>query len=191
MSYSATPLTDSQWDHHNQSSTTPCRSFFCSKCSARCEICTHCDRGQIYCPACAPFAAAARKKKANKQYRVTFNGKRVRAALERARRVRLKNPPSVDDRGSLPAAASANFSAPQITSAEKKENGDAAGREYKERAYSNIEEQTDKTGLRCSFCRKVAPPFRRQGDIPWRRQKKNWKIYKRKCNASHAREGPP
>ena len=170
MEDSATSQTHSQ-TRDQQKTKTPCRSFLCARCGVQCDICTHCDRGQIYCPSCAPVAAAARKKRANKRYRVTLRGKHVHAAQEQARRKRRADTGSVGDRGSPSPNGGATFSKSKMSSTEKKENGDDSE--------SSSKNQTDKEHICCSYCGGFAPSFRRQGDIPWRRQAKT--------GVSHAR----
>jgi hypothetical protein len=39
------------------------------------RICRHCDRGNRFCPRCAPLARAEKQRNAGKQYQKTENGR--------------------------------------------------------------------------------------------------------------------
>ena len=44
------------------------RVFTCARCGVAVWICRPCDRGNIYCPRCAPEARRERMKRAGAQY---------------------------------------------------------------------------------------------------------------------------
>jgi hypothetical protein len=89
------------------------RLFQCHCCLQTVEICSRCDRGNIYCKVCAPIRKAERIARAHKAYRSSENGKSVRSKAEKLRRLRgsaKKSEGTVGDRGSLPGNAQGNTS---------------------------------------------------------------------------------
>jgi hypothetical protein len=44
------------------------RVFACARCGVAVRICRPCDRGNIYCPPCAPVARRERLKRAGEEY---------------------------------------------------------------------------------------------------------------------------
>jgi len=81
------------------------RFFLCGRCRAQVLICSHCDRGQVYCAAeCAQAARRESQRQAGRRYQ---QGRRGRLAhAERARRYRARRnkvthqgspPPPPDD----------------------------------------------------------------------------------------------
>jgi hypothetical protein len=51
------------------------RVFTCARCAVGVRICRHCDRGNIYCPRCAPVARRERVKRAGAQYQQRAPGR--------------------------------------------------------------------------------------------------------------------
>ncbi len=89
------------------------RLFQCYRCLLPVDLCSRCDRGNIYCKTCAPVRKAERISRARSAYRNSTDGKKVRAAAEKQRRKRrrlqhLKK--IVGDRGSLTADPQSNTS---------------------------------------------------------------------------------
>ena len=75
------------------------RLFYCALCHTQTTICSHCDRGQLYCS--AECSQAARKKschEAGLRYQNTFNG-RMKHAL-RQNRYRARQREKVTHHGS-------------------------------------------------------------------------------------------
>ena len=59
------------------------RCFQCAYCREQVLICTCCDRGNIYCPPCAPIAHQVALKEAAKRYQSTPQGKKKHAQRQR------------------------------------------------------------------------------------------------------------
>ena len=90
------------------------RLFQCHCCYLAVELCSRCDRGNIYCDVCAPLRKVERIARARSAYRSSAHGKAVRAAGEKRRRFRrpvTAREDSVGDRGSPPAGPQGNTSA--------------------------------------------------------------------------------
>ena len=57
------------------------RFFCCARCRRQSFICSHCDRGQIYCArGCAGEARRLKQREAGRRYQLTFRGRRNHAA---------------------------------------------------------------------------------------------------------------
>jgi hypothetical protein len=68
---------------------TPARFFLCARCRSQVFICSHCDRGQIYCgESCAKEARRRSLREAGRRYQNSRRGRLAHA--ERARRYRLR-----------------------------------------------------------------------------------------------------
>lgn len=66
------------------------RLFSCMRCHAQTLVCSHCDRGQIYCgPSCAHAARVQSCRAAEKRYQLTPGGKMKHALRQRRYRARL------------------------------------------------------------------------------------------------------
>jgi hypothetical protein len=70
--------------------TAAARLFVCLRCRAQVLVCSHCDRGQIYCGGtCAQEARQHARQAAGKRYQATYRGRlnhAARAGRYRARR---------------------------------------------------------------------------------------------------------
>jgi len=76
------------------------RLFHCLRCHCQVFICSHCDRGNIYCgPFCAQAARAELLKKARQRYQKSRNGRLKHA--EHQHRYRQRKKEKVMDQGSL------------------------------------------------------------------------------------------
>lgn len=92
------------------------RRFGCAKCSRIVILCSPCDRGNIYCPECAPLAEQERLARARQVYRRTERGREMRKLSHRRRRARRRWEivgAREGDRGSLATAGESNNSAGQ------------------------------------------------------------------------------
>lgn len=139
------------------------RQFDCGRCCARVFICSRCDRGNWYCPGCAPIQRAARLTKAQKKYRQSTRGKERRRLAALVHRIRQKSPVWVGDHGSAQAEKRTISS----SSAKNAEKGDR-DEDCLERKVSTFEESS----LRCTFCHRPCTPFRRKfGSPPMRRRR--------------------
>jgi hypothetical protein len=67
------------------------RLFYCMRCHAQTLVCSHCDRGQIYCGSECAFAARIQScRSAEKRYQLTPGGKMKHALRQRRYRARLR-----------------------------------------------------------------------------------------------------
>lgn len=75
------------------------RLFNCIRCYSQRVICSHCDRGNIYCgPTCSQHARAQKHRIANQKYQKSLQGRRKHAERQKRYRQRQKN--KVTDQGS-------------------------------------------------------------------------------------------
>ena len=66
------------------------RQYLCARCRKQVTICTHCDRGQIYCKgSCAKEARAESLRAAGRRYQASQRGKQQHAARQARYRKRL------------------------------------------------------------------------------------------------------
>lgn len=79
------------------------RLFNCKRCHRQCIICSHCDRGNIYCgPICARKSSAQNHRIANCIYQKTFRGRQKHALRQTHYRQRQKEKiKKVTDGGSV------------------------------------------------------------------------------------------
>jgi hypothetical protein len=66
------------------------RMYGCLKCNSPTIICRHCDRGNRYCKQCAPVMYLKARRRANKRYQSTYQGRINHAARQKRYRERLK-----------------------------------------------------------------------------------------------------
>lgn len=78
------------------------RFFYCALCHKQVVICSHCDRGNIYCgPPCSRQARTLNHRIANQQYQKSFKGRQKHAKRQRCYRQRQKEKiQKVTDQGS-------------------------------------------------------------------------------------------
>ena len=78
----------------------PARLFLCGSCRAQVLICSHCDRGQMYCvEGCARRARLLAQRQAGRRYQTSRHGRLNHAAWSRRYRARKNN---VTHQGSPP-----------------------------------------------------------------------------------------
>ena len=133
---------------HRQESPM-CRSarlFHCARCRRQVVICSHCDRGKIYCgQGCARTARRQSQRAAARRYQRTRRGRFAHAA--RQRRYRQRRGAKVTHQGSPPRRADETLPTESRTSAHR---GASPG--------------ADADGdLRCYLCGRRCSPFLRQG----------------------------
>jgi hypothetical protein len=76
------------------------RLYFCALCHTQAVICSHCDRGQIYCSdTCSKIARIKSCREAETRYQLTSRGKHKHAA--RQKRYRMRQKEKVTDHGSV------------------------------------------------------------------------------------------
>ena len=108
----------------------PARRFLCARCRAPALVCSHCDRGQIYCAAgCAAVARLQSQREAGRRYQRSRPGRFVHAARTRrwrqrqallavsAARAEMATPQSVTHQGSPLPASDAVLTVPSPMSA--------------------------------------------------------------------------
>jgi len=117
------------------------RLYLCARCRRRVTICSHCDRGNIYCgKSCADRARTLSLRAAGKRYQRTRRGRFKHAERQRRYRSGRKKvthqgspEPPPDD----PLTARSQASAPIATAEDE--------------------------GIRCGFCGRPCSPFLRSG----------------------------
>lgn len=62
-------------DGRIQVTLSNCRIYTCERCHELVRICRYCDRGNRFCPPCAPLARAEKQRNAGKRYQLTNNGR--------------------------------------------------------------------------------------------------------------------
>jgi hypothetical protein len=71
---------------------TTARLFLCARCRAQVLVCSHCDRGQIYCAqGCAQTARRAAQRAAGRRYQASRRGRVSHAARAARYRARQNN----------------------------------------------------------------------------------------------------
>ena len=87
-------------DCHEEADGTPARLFLCQGCRVQVLICSHCDRGHMYClEGCAREARRHSQRDAGRRYQTSRRGRINHAARSRRHRVRKNN---VTHQGSVP-----------------------------------------------------------------------------------------
>ena len=123
---------------------TPARFFLCARCQAQVLICSHCDRGQIYCAeGCAQTRAARPKRAAGRRYQTSRRGRVNHASRARRYRRPQKN---VTHQGSPPHRADDLLTAGPAAASERTVSGDFAR----------------PPAQRCHWCGCRCPPFVRR-----------------------------
>jgi len=121
------------------------RLFNCARCHCQVVICSHCDRGNIYCgKRCAQAARRQSLQEASGRYQNTRRGRRCHA--ERQRRYRQRRRAKVTHQGSPPVMADETLPAESQTSAPRSD--------------SLVMDRAD--GIPCHFCGQVCSPLLRQ-----------------------------
>ena len=124
------------------------RLFNCACCRCQTIICTHCDRGNIYCGStCAKKSRTQNHRIANHIYQKTFRGSQKHAARQRVYQSRQKQ--KVTDQGS--ALIPQNDLLPPTKNDTKKITSEQ---------------------IRCHFCKKVVLPYLRNGYLRYYAQNK-------------------
>ena len=144
-------------NHHLPSA----RLFNCARCHAQCCICSHCDRGNIYCsPECSQKSRQESLKKAARRYQNSFKGRQNNA--ERQRRYREEDSKEVSEKkvthqGSKPLLLYDLL--PKALNKEKK----------------SLSECTDHE-IHCDFCGVCCSNFIRSDFLPYLSRKKAAKL---------------
>jgi hypothetical protein len=121
------------------------RLFHCVRCRCQVVICSHCDRGNIYCgKRCAESARRQSRREAGRRYQRTRRGRFAHAA--RQRRYRRRRRQKVTHQGSPPVLPDETLPTASRTSARG----------------SNVAAAVAGDGIRCHLCGRVCAPFLRQ-----------------------------
>jgi len=121
------------------------RLFNCARCRRQVVICSHCDRGNIYCgERCSQTARCQSRREAGRRYQRTRRGRFAHA--ERQRRYRQRRRAKVTHQGSPPDVADETLPAESRTPARGSEEPGAVPGD----------------GIRCRFCGRVCSRFLRQ-----------------------------
>ena len=121
------------------------RLFNCARCRCQVVICSHCDRGNIYCgKRCSEIARRHSRREASGRYERTRRGRFAHA--ERQRRYRQRRRQKVTHQGSPLAISDETLPAESRTSAQRIESPAAVPAD----------------GIRCDLCGRVCSHFVRQ-----------------------------
>ncbi len=121
------------------------RLFNCARCHCQVVICSHCDRGNIYCgQRCSKTARNQSRRKASGRYQRTRRGRFAHA--ERQRRYRRRRRQKVTHQGSPRDVADETLPAESRTLARR----------------SEVPAAVPANGIRCDLCGRVCPSFLRQ-----------------------------
>jgi hypothetical protein len=113
------------------------RVFACARCGVTVRICRRCDRGNLYCPLCAPLARGERLKRAGAQYQQSAPGRANHKRRQQEYVARGEARGKMTHQGS-PEPRAAEHSAPRPTNARR------------DRARQRLPTEPDR--LRCDFC---------------------------------------
>ena len=121
------------------------RLFNCARCRYQVVICSHCDRGNLYCgKRCSETARRQSQREASKRYQKTRRGRLAHA--EHQRRYRQRRRKKVTHQGSPPAIPNETLPAESRTSARR----------------SDFPATDPADGIRCHLCGRVCSHFVRQ-----------------------------
>lgn len=122
------------------------RLFQCARCYAQTKICSHCDRGNVYCGDCALSARKKARQATSKRYQQSPAGRLNHAARQQSyrERQRLKTE-KVTHQGS---ESTENVLAQENHLQSNKDDSDST-------------ESSKKGGISCGFCGLTCSPFLR------------------------------
>jgi len=121
------------------------RVFNCARCHGQVVICSHCDRGNLYCgKRCSQAARRQSQREAARRYQSTRRGRLCHA--ERQRRYRQRRKEKVTHQGSPPVLPDETLPAESEPSVRR----------------SDFPALDRADGIRCHFCGRVCSPLLRQ-----------------------------
>ena len=131
------------------------RLYNCARCHCQVIVCTHCDRGNIYCGSiCAKKSRTLHHRLANHIYQNTFSGRQKHALRQSHYRLHQKNKiKKVTDRGSTKTPINDLL----FTS-------------------KNIDKKTRPIKIHCHFCVKNVFPYLRNGYLRTTPRKRDIKL---------------
>jgi len=162
-----------------QASSSYYRRRSCKKCGLQFDVCSRCDRSQIFCPECKPKQKHARLKKARDFYKKSPQGKKLRAASCQRRRDKIKDNDEQKnllnskplkkfegDRGSPFPQVTARTPEPALL-AEHENNGVFNDVQFPDSIFNSSMHKQQGTPRKaaqiiCSFCHRACLPFQRQ-----------------------------
>ena len=126
------------------------RLFNCARCRCQVVICSHCDRGNIYCgKRCSQTARRQSQCEAARRYQRTYRGRFAHAA--RQRRYRQRRRANVTHQGSPPLLPDETLPAESRKPARRVESPPAVPND----------------GIRCHLCGRACSRFLRQSFRCW------------------------
>jgi len=132
------------------------RLFNCARCRCQVVICSHCDRGNIYCgKRCSQAARRDSRRQASGRYQRTRRGRFAHA--ERQRRYRQRRRAKVTHQGSPPVLADETLRAESKTLARRRE----------------VSVAVPGDSIRCDLCGRVCSHFVRQSFLRQRATRKS------------------
>ncbi len=118
----------------------PARLFICAHCRCQVVICSHCDRGNIYCgKPCAEYVRRISLRAAGRRYQDSYQGRLKHAERQRRYRLSVK---VVTHQGSPPPSPSVPLSPPS-------------------KAAVTPAASAPGEGVHCYFCARLCSPFQR------------------------------
>jgi len=139
----------------------PHRRYACAACRVSVVLCSSCDRGNIYCPSCAPGKRRERVSRAQHRYRLSEHGRKTRRVAAKRRRSEL-SAGRVGDRGSPQSEAQGNASSGQPRPAgEPVHETQSVPRFALAKHFPRI--PTAPISLQCAHCGQPCSHFSRQG----------------------------
>jgi hypothetical protein len=113
-------------DCHDRADGMPARLFLCQGCRVQVLICSHCDRGHMYCiEGCAQQARRQSQREAGRRYQTSRHGRINHAARARRHRVRKNN---VTHQGSAADRSDGLLPEDQAVAMAEQSSRDGAGR---------------------------------------------------------------
>ena len=142
------------------------RFFLCALCRRQVLICSHCDRGQIYCAGGCRFdARKMRRREVARRYQRSRSGRFNHAARSRRYRARQK---IVTHHGS--PAPPPNACVPEASAAAREEFPPGAGSAASSNAPVPVVRGYATFGRGCHWCGRVGSPFVRRDHLRRRRR---------------------
>ena len=138
------------------------RLYNCARCHCQVVICGRCDRGNIYCPNCAPVAFRESHRRADAEYQKTDRGKQNHKARQQRYLEKMTDKGSP---GSPPASPSC-ANAEAVSSANAKEERDACSSPSPatttQPAQAPAPRRSDgNSGHSCDFCGRLCSAYLR------------------------------
>lgn len=139
------------------------RVFFCRNCKRQVNICSYCDRGNVYCSRrCVLEGRRSSMREAGRRYQATFRGRFHHANRQRAYRTRTRAPAPIEEKVTHQGSPEAGTRTIVAASA-----GSYPGGKVDSLPTASLEGLT----VRCHFCGCPCLEFVRDGFIRRRRRR--------------------